>query len=95
MSARIDCDDARTALFLVGEHALEQDRMAPRRIGADQHQEIGLVDVLVATRHGVGAEAAAMAGDGGGHAEPRIGVDIGRADKAFHQLVGDVIVFGQ
>jgi hypothetical protein len=36
-----------------------------------------------------------MAGDRGGHSQPRIGVDIGRADEAFHQLVGDVIVLGQ
>ena len=36
-----------------------------------------------------------MAGDRRGHAEPRIGVDVGRADEALHQLVGDVIVLGQ
>jgi hypothetical protein len=31
----------------------------------------------------------------GRHAQPRIGVDIGAADEALHQLVGDVIVLGQ
>ena len=36
-----------------------------------------------------------MAGDRRGHAQPRIGVDVGRADEALHQLVGDVIVLGQ
>ncbi|MGY4486543.1 hypothetical protein ACVWWR_005734 [Bradyrhizobium sp. LM3.2] len=36
-----------------------------------------------------------MTGDRGRHAEPRIGIDIGGADKALHQLVGDVIVLGQ
>ena len=36
-----------------------------------------------------------MAGDRRGHAQTRIGVDIGRADEALHQLVGDVIVLGQ
>ena len=69
--------------------------MAPRRVGADQHQEVGLVEILVAAGHGVGAEGAAVAGDRGRHAEPRIGVDIGAADETLHQLVGDVIILGQ
>ena len=69
--------------------------MAPRRVGADQHQQIGLVEIFVAARHGVGAEGAAMAGDRGRHAQPRIGIDIGAADESLHQLVGDVIVLGQ
>ena len=69
--------------------------MAPRRVGADQHQQIGLVEIFVAAGHGVGAEGAAMAGDRGRHAQPRIGIDIGAADESLHQLVGDVIVLGQ
>ena len=93
--ARIDHHDARAALLLVGEHALEQYRMAPRRVGADQHQQIGLVEILVTARHGVGAERAAMAGDRGGHAQPRIGIDIGAADESLHQFVGDVVILGQ
>jgi hypothetical protein len=36
-----------------------------------------------------------MAGDGRGHAQPRVGVDVGAADEAFHQLVGDVVVLGE
>ena len=69
--------------------------MAPGRIGADQHQKIRLVEIFIAAGHGVGAEGAAVASDRRGHAEPRIGVDIGAADEALHQLVGDVVVFGQ
>ncbi|MGY4446322.1 hypothetical protein ACVWZR_000982 [Bradyrhizobium sp. i1.3.1] len=69
--------------------------MTPGRIRADEHEEISLVEILVAAGHGVGAEGAAVARDRGRHAEPRIGVDIGRADKALHQLVGDVIVLSQ
>ena len=80
---------------LVAHHALEQDRMAPGRVGADQHDQVGQIEIGVAARHGVGAEGAALAGDRGRHAQPRIGVDIGRADEALHQLVGDVIVLGQ
>ena len=82
-------------LLLVGDHALVQHRMAPRRVGADQHQQVGLIEIVIAAGHGVGAEGAAVAGDRGRHAQPRIGIDIGAADKSLHQLVGDVIVFGQ
>ena len=40
-------------------------------------------------------KARRVAGDRRRHAQPRIGVDIGRADKALHQLVGDVIILGE
>ena len=69
--------------------------MAPGGVGADQHDQIGLIEILVDAGHRVGAEGAAMAGDRRRHAQARIGVDIGRADEALHQLVGDVIVLGQ
>ena len=62
---------------------------------ADQHDQVGLLEILVAAGHHVRAEGAAVAGDRRGHAEPRIGVDVGGADEALHQLVGDVVVLGQ
>ena len=74
---------------------LVEHRVAPGEIGADQHDQIGELQILVAAGHRVGAEGPAVAGDRRGHAEARIGVDIGRADEALHQLVGDVIVLGQ
>ena len=94
-AARVDHDDLGAARALVGDHALVQHRMAPGGVGADQNDEIGVVEILIGARHGVGAEGAAMAGDRRRHAQPRIGVDIGRADEALHQLVGDVIILGQ
>ena len=75
--------------------ALVQHRMAPGRVGADQHHEVGELQVLVALRHDVGAERAAMPGHRRGHAQPRVGVDVRRADEALRQLVGDVVVLGQ
>ena len=77
------------------QHALEQNRMAPGGVRADEHDQIGLIEILIDSRHGVGAESARWPGDRRRHAEPRIGVDIGRADEALHQLVGDVIILGQ
>ena len=94
-AARIDHDELRAALAAVLLHALEQHRMAPRGVRADEHEQVGLIQILVQPRHGVGAERAAMARDRRRHAEPRIGVDIGRAEEALHQLVGDVIILGE
>ena len=36
-----------------------------------------------------------MASHRGGHAQARIGVDVGAAHIAFHELVGHVVIFGQ
>ena len=69
--------------------------MAPGRVGADEDQQVRLVQVLVAARHGVAAEGALVAGHAGGHAQPRIGVDVGGADEALRELVEDVVVLGQ
>src|SRR4051812_5202150 len=52
-------------------------------------------DVLVNPGNQILAEGADLPGDRGGHAQPRVGVDIGGADKALHQLVGDVVILGQ
>ena len=94
-AARIDDDDAGAARPLVRHHALPEDGMAPGGVGADQHQEVGLVEILIGARHRVGTEGAAMTGNRRGHAETRVGVDIGGADEPLHQLVGDVVVLGQ
>ena len=56
---------------------------------------VGQFQVLVAAGHGVGAEGALVAGHRRGHAQARIGVDVGAADEALHQLVGDVIILRQ
>ncbi len=74
----------------------KQHRMAPGRIGADQHQQIGFVEILIAAGHGVGAEGAALvAGDRGGHAEPRVAVQVVGPQQPLRELVGDVVVLGQ
>ena len=101
MSAVIVRRGSMTTTFMLGRgglgggEALVDDRMAPGEVGAGQDDEIGKLEVLVSTGNGIGTESAAMAGDRGGHAQARIGVDIGRADEALHQLVGDVVVLRQ
>ena len=69
--------------------------MAFEGVGANEEEAIGVIDILVAARHNILAEGAHVAGNRRGHAQPRIGVDVGRADEALHELVGDVIVLGQ
>ena len=66
--------------------------MAPGGVRADEHNEVSLVEILVAAGHEVLAEGATVTGDRGRHAETRIGVDVARADEALHQLVGDVVL---
>ena len=93
--ARIDGDDLRSALLPRRHEPLVKDGVAPGEIGADEHNEIGELEILVQARHGVRAERPSVAGDRRSHAEARIGVDVGRADESFHQLVGDIIVLDQ
>ncbi len=50
-ATRIDDDDLQLRPLLLRAHdALEQDRVAPRRVRADQHDEIRQLQILVAAR---------------------------------------------
>ena len=95
-AARIDDDDAQRRAPLLGlDDALIQHRMTPGRVRADQHDQVGQLQVLVTPRHQVFAERPLMSGHRRGHAQTRVGIDVGGADEALHQLVGDVVVLGQ
>ena len=94
--ARVDDDDAAIGILrFCRQHARMQDRMAPGGVGADQHQQIGLFQIFIATGNRVAAEGALVADHAGGHAQPRIGVDIGGADKPLRELVDDVVILGE
>jgi hypothetical protein len=69
--------------------------MAPGGIGADEDQEIGGLEILIATRNGVAAERTLVARHARSHAQPRVGVDVRRADEALGELVDHVIVLGE
>jgi hypothetical protein len=69
--------------------------MIPGSIAAHHHQQVTALQVFVAAGHGIGTEGALVAGHGRGHAQPGIGVDIGAAQEALHEFVGDVIILGQ
>ena len=84
----------RVALFCRGD-SLEEYRMTPGGIAACQHDEIGELQVFIGARYRILAECTLVSGNRRRHAEPRIGIDIRRSDKALHELVGDIVVFGE
>ncbi len=75
--------------------AAEHDGMGERRVRAGDQDEIRMVDVLVAARRRVHAERELVAGDRGGHAQPRVGVHVVGADQPFGELVENVVILGQ
>ena len=54
-----------------------------------------MVDVLVAGGRGIGAQRRLVAGNGGRHAQARVGIDVVGADQALGQLVEDVVILRQ
>ena len=69
--------------------------MALRRVGADQDNEVGGVEIVVTTGRAIGAKAARIAGHRRTHAKPRVGIKIVAAQGTLHQLVGHVVVLGE
>jgi hypothetical protein len=67
-------------------NAHPQDRMHLRHVGAPQHEGVGGFEVVVAARGLVDAERAHHAGDRGGHAVARIGIDVVRAQAGLEQV---------
>lgn len=69
--------------------------MGVGHVTADDHHAVAQLQVFVAAGRGVGAEAALVAHHGGGHAQPRIAVDIIGAHQCPGELVEGVVVLGQ
>ena len=84
----------RTCLFRRNQ-ALVKHRMRPGIVGTDDDHQIGGLDVLITHRHRIRTECALVRSHCGGHAQPRIGINVGAADESLHQLVGDIVIFGQ
>ncbi len=59
---------------------------APGGVGAGDQEGVAEVDVFVADGRGVGTERGFVTGDGGGHAEAGVGVDVVRAEEAFDEF---------
>ena len=95
-AARIDRHHAhRRTLLLRLRQSLIGNRMGPGGVGAHQHHQIRLGEIFITAGYRVRAKGALVAHHRRGHAEARVGVDIGRAEIALHQLVGDVVILGE
>ena len=75
---------------LAVQHAGEEHRIGFGQIGVPQHEDVGVVDVLVAADRAVEAEAALEAGHRAGGVEARAGLDVVRAQRTLEQLRRDV-----
>ena len=81
--------DARV-LELARRDARVQDRMHLRDVRAPGEDHVGQVEVVVAAHRLVHAEGRVEAGDGRGHAEAGIALEVVRAEPALQQLVDRV-----
>ena len=80
---------------LFGGDTLVQDRVGPGQIGAGDHQQIRQFQIAIIAGHRVAAEYPLVGGNRRRHAQAAVGIDIGAAQEALHQLVGNVVIFGQ
>ncbi len=95
-AAGIDHDDFGVGVgFFAGFDAPEEDGVAPGGVGAGDEESVAVVDVFVGDRRGVGTERGLVAGDGGGHAEAGVGVDVVGAEKAFDDFIGEIIFLSE
>jgi hypothetical protein len=67
-----------------------QDRVHLRHVGAPQHERIRRLDVVIAAGGLVDAEGSHHAGNRGGHAVPRVRIDIVSAEAGLEQFRGGV-----
>jgi hypothetical protein len=74
------------------QHAGEEHRVHLGHVVAPQHEDVGVVDVLVAPHGLVHAEGGHEAGHGAGHAEPGVRLHVVGAEPALEELRGDVAV---
>jgi hypothetical protein len=88
---RIDDDELGAAVRPTAAlDALEQRRVTLERVGADDEEAIGVIDVLITTGRLVLAINLNVPACGGGHAKPRVAVHVVGADAGLEQLVSGV-----
>ena len=85
-AARID-DDQLGALAQAPLHPRGEHRVAVGRVGADDHDHVGLLDGVEVLRAGRGAEGRLQAVAGGRVADPGAGVDVVVAEAGADQLL--------
>jgi hypothetical protein len=89
--ARVDDDERRTRVLL---QAPAENRVVLGDVGADQQDDVGLLQILVGAWRSVAAERALVAGYRGRHAERGVAVVVRRTDAELHQLAERVELLG-
>ncbi len=84
----------RTRLF-GGGNSLVDDGVRPGGIGTGENHQVRQLQIFIAAGHHVFAKGALMSHHRTAHAQAGIGIDVGAANKPFHQFIGHVIVFGE
>ncbi len=67
--------------------------MTVGHVGADDEEDVRLLEVLVRTGRAVGAEGELVAAARAGHAQPGVGLDLVGADETLGEFVGQVLGF--
>lgn len=91
-AARVDDDQLGARLHPV-HHPQEENRVAVGHVGADDEEDVRLVEVLVRAGRAVGAERQLVTGPGARHAQPGVRLDLVGAQISLGQLVGQVLGF--
>lgn len=86
----VDHDQFRAGFDPV-HHPQEEDGVAVGHVCADDQEDVGVIEVVVATRRAVGAEGLLVARSGTGHAQPGVRLDEVRAEVALGQFVRQVL----
>src|SRR5207237_4747902 len=73
--------------LLAGANAIERDRVSLGHVAADNQNDIGQFDVVIASGRAIAPQAGAIAGDSGSHAQPAVGVGIVATDTTLEELV--------
>src|SRR5688500_2248519 len=75
--------------------AVEDNGVALGRVGSDEQEGVGQVDVLVARGRTVAPEREGHAARRAGHAQPAVAVHVIRTKARFSELAGEVLRFGR
>lgn len=88
---RIDDDHLGARRLHPLHHPEEQDGMAVGHVGADDEEQVGLIEVLVRAGRAVRPERQLVAGAGAGHAQPGVRLDLVGPHEPLGQLVRQVL----
>src|SRR5207249_11808535 len=73
---------------------LPQNRMVVGDVRADQKHDIRPLEILIRAGRAVAAERALVTGDGGGHTECGVAVEVAGAEPQLHELSERVELLG-